>query len=278
MDEKRKLAQKNAFLPCISYKNIIGQKNAKVDSGDVSEQKPISHDDHSDIQCKCDESSSILNTTNKLCFNNKKTVLDFILSYYGKLLANITTQIVVVAFTIFLLVVSIYGNTQLREDFDPHIFLPHNSSVKTWLKLHQSAFPSKGELVTIFFEGPPGEEAGSLKNMNFTKLDWLSNELKRQSDVVTKVDFWYSEYSDYYQKNFQVVNANRSSLQDVDLDTLNRTLVQFLFSRNGLKYQYLFNFKEDLECGGVLPHIQVHILFLTHVVIENSLKGKSVSN
>ena len=71
------------------------------------------------------------------------------------------------------------------------------------MKLHESAFPSKGEVVTVFFEGPPDGEDGNLKNMNFTKFDWLVDELEKQGDIVADVDFWYSKYKEYHRNNFQ---------------------------------------------------------------------------
>ena len=83
----------------------------------------------------------------------RKTAFDYIFTKYGEILSNITTQIIVVAFTIFLLAISIYGNIHLKEDLDPFIFLPENNSVNTWMRLHKSAFPSKGELVTMLATG-----------------------------------------------------------------------------------------------------------------------------
>ena len=141
------------------------------------------------------------------------------------------------------------------------------------MRLHKSAFPSKGELVTIFFEGPPEDEDGNFNNMNLTKIDWLVNELKNQNDIVTSVDSWYSMYKDYYMNNFQRIESNQSDLLIPNFNVDNKTLVQFLFSQRGIKYKYLIDFNQELECGGYLPHVNVHMMFLTHDVIDNSLDG-----
>ena len=166
---------------------------------------------------------------------------------YGKILSHTATQLIVVASTICLLAVSVYGNMQLKENFDPFMFLPNNSTFRTWMDLHKSAFPSKGELVTIFFEGPPVDETGNLRNLNFTKLDWLANELQAQSDIVTNVDFWYIKYREYFKNNFESPDLTISSIKEQDLETINKTLVQFLFSQSGIKYKYLFDFQQDLD-------------------------------
>jgi len=277
IDERRKQAKKNAFLPFISHKEENVSATYKIDNangGDL-ECKQVAKENASSCQCECDETRSATKLPKKSCFKKRKSAFNYILIKYGEMLSNIGTQLIIAAFTVFLLAVSIYGNINLKEDFDPYIFLPPNSSINTWMKLHESAFPSKGELVTIFFEGPADDETGNLKNMNFTKFEWLVNELEKQEDIVTNVDFWYSKYKKYYQNNFQDYNANTSALLDTDFNIDNKTLVQFLYSQSGIKYKFLFDFTEDLKCGGYLPHVQVHIMFLTHVVIDNSLKGKT---
>ena len=273
LDEKRKHAKRNAFLPFILHTKKETNNHHKDAKGDKDEVEQIKEEALSICNCDCDQSSRLYKDTKNSCFKTNTTTITYFLTAYGKILSNLLVQIAVIVFTIFLLIVSIYGNIQLKQIFDPYIFLPHNSSIKTWIDLHKSAFPTKGELVTIFLEGPPGDEIGSLQNMNLSKFEWLDNELRNQSDIVTSVDFWYTEYKEYYRKNFQDYEYNGRSLLELDFDSFNKTLVQFLFSQSGIRYKYLFDFKDELECGGPLPHIQVHIIFLTHVVINDSLKG-----
>ena len=83
--------------------------------------------------------------------------------------------------------------------------------------------------------------------MNFTKFEWLINELENQEDIVTNVDFWYSKYKKYYQNNFEDYTANTSALLHSDFNIDNKTLVQFLFSQTGIKYKFLFDFDERRE-------------------------------
>lgn len=275
IDERRKQAKRNAFLPFISHKKENAISKYKIASTEVLECEQPGKENLSSCKCDCDEVRSASKVSEKSCFKTKKTAFNYILIKYGEILSNFGTQLIIAAFTVLLLALSIYGNIHLKEDFDPYIFLPPNSSINTWMKLHESAFPSKGEQVAIFFEGPADDETGNLKNMNFTKLEWLANQLENQDDIVTNVDFWYSKYKEYYQNNFQDNNANTSALLDPNFNIDNKTLVQFLFSQTGIKYKFLFDFNEDLKCGGYLPQIQVHIMFLTHVVIDNSLKGKT---
>ena len=245
----------------------------EVPQTDSIEDQQLDDDNTACCYSSCDSSKSARNS----CFK-AKTAVDYIFTKYGEILAHIVTQIIVVAFTLFILAISIYGNIHLKEDLDPFIFLPENNSVNTWMRLHKSAFPSKGEVVTIFFEGPPADGDGNFNNMNLSKFEWLVNELENQDDIVTKVDSWYSMYKEYYQNNFQHEVSNKSDLLVPNFNLDNKTLVQFLFSQSGIKYKYLIDFNQELECGGYLPHINVHMMFITHDVIDNSLEGKIFIN
>ena len=273
VDERRKLERRNAFVPCISHR-----KNTKNDISEHPIEQPTENDEiNLEMAKSCpleNQNVQELNdATKNFRPNEKYTLVDKVMIKYGKILSHTATQLIVVASTICLLAVSVYGNMQLKENFDPFMFLPNNSTFRTWMDLHKSAFPSKGELVTIFFEGPPVDETGNLRNLNFTKLDWLATELQAQSDIVTNVDFWYMKYREYFKNNFESPDLTISSIKEQDLETINKTLVQFLFSQSGIKYKYLFDFQQDLECGGFLPKIEVHMMFLTHVVINDSLTG-----
>ena len=67
-------------------------------------------------------------------------------------------------------------------------------------------------------------------------------------------------------------------MSELESDIVREKLVQFLHSRNGLRYKYLIDFKGDLKCVGPLPLIQVHIMTLTHRVIDHSLEGIEAMN
>ena len=284
IDEKRKNSKRNALLPCILHTQKSAENKFRCANGDganVEQDKKESSSSYPDTithiysKCHlhCDSELRHDKVKKNSCIEMNTAWFDYLLSSYSKILSKLISQIAVVAFTIVLLSVSIYGNFQLKQEFDPYIFLPPNSSIKSWLDVHRSAFPSKGELVTIFLEGPSSDESGNLKYMNFSKFDWLVNKLQHQSDIVTSIDFWYSEYKEYYRENFQYHDFNGKTLLELDSKDLNQTIVQFLFSLRGFRYKYLFDFKHDLECGGPLPHVQVHIMLLTHAVVKNSLEG-----
>ena len=274
VDERRKQAKRNACLPFLNYKTELQNETYSLPIPEPVETHQLNDDNSGSCYCCRDPSKSKEKASSYSCIKASKTIFDYIFTKYGDILSNITTQIIVVAFTIFILAISIYGNIHLKEDLDPFIFLPENNSVNTWMRLHKSAFPSRGELVTIFFEGPPDDPDGNFNDMNFTKFEWLVNKFESQSDIVTNVDSWYTMYKDYYQNNFQDISGNMSDLLNPNLIVDNKTLVQFLFSQSGIKYKYLIDFDQELECGGNLPHINVHMMFLNHDVIDNSLDGK----
>ena len=274
IDERRRQAKRNACLPFLDYKTDIIKETYAVSNANSVENQQLNDVNSVSCYCCCNNTKNIEGISGSSYLKTGKNVFDYAFTKYGEILSNIATQIIVVAFTIFILAISIYGNIHLKEDLDPFIFLPENNSVNTWMRLHKSAFPSKGELVTIFFEGPPKDSDGNFNDMNFTKFEWLVNEIRSQDDIVTNVDSWYSKYKEYYQNNFQDISRKKSDLLVSNADVNNKTLVQFLFSQSGIKYKYLIDFDKELECGSSLPHINIHMMFLTHDVIDNSLDGK----
>ena len=184
-------------------------------------------------------------------------------------------QISVGILTMALFVISIYGNIQLKQEFDPWLFLPPDSSIRTWKDAHNRAFPAKGENVILFFEGPHWHN-GEQNSMDLEKVEWLVHKLKAQQDTITKLDSWYLQLEEYYRMNFQHNSVyNGTPLSRLNQDEFNERLVQFLYSADGLRYQYAFDFDDALECGGLLPGIQVHMMQMHHNVIENSLEGNS---
>ena len=55
------------------------------------------------------------------------------------------------------------------------------------MRLHKSAFPSKGEVVTIFFEGPPKDSDGNFNDMNFTKFEWTQKSIKDYKKIINNM-------------------------------------------------------------------------------------------
>ena len=78
-------------------------------------------------------------------------------------------------------------------------------------------------------------------------------------------DSWYIPYEKYFVEQlehsdglFEIENDDKI-ITDEDVKS---ALVQFLFSPSGGKYQYLFTFDHELQCGKELPQVQVSILKL----------------
>ena len=290
LDEQRRGAKRNGFLPCIihhsveqpqSYDSMInsmvqkeethstihkGQAHKTEDASTVCQNNPqTSTSQYNRKSFKC---GSFKHGTNRACSSH-------FLQKYGKLLSQMPVQIAVALLTVTLLVLSIYGNIQLKQEFDPWLFMHPDHSIRTWRDANNHAFPEKGENVILFFEGPHWQN-GQQDSMDIAKIGGLLHKLKNQQDIITKLDSWYLQFEEYYQANFQYSSDYHGTpLSGLRSDDFNKRLIQFLYSADGLRYQYSFDFDDVLECGGVLPGIQVHMMQMDHILIEHSAEGNS---
>ena len=193
-----------------------------------------------------------------------------LLKLWSKLLARFPFQIIVISISVGLFGISIYGNILLKQEFDPWLFLPPTNPLRIWKDVHVNSFPSKGERVLIISEGGA--------SLDLKKLDWLTNELKNQNDIVTKVDSWYLTFKKYYEDNYEAVKGEPPFLNLTWNENLEYKFMQFLHSGKGGKYKYLINFDKDPSCGEPLPGIETHIMEVDHVVFSNSVAGVDAMN
>ena len=70
------------------------------------------------------------------------------------------------------------------------------------------------------------------------------------------MDSWYIPFEKYFTKKLKISNGLLSN--NVSIEFIRSSLVQFLYSPSGGKYQYLFTFDQDMNCGKSLPQLQVN--------------------
>ena len=95
----------------------------------------------------------------------------------------------------------------------------------------------------------------SLQDHELWKVEALVNELKNQTDIVTSVDSWLSDFRPYVEDN-QLVKGTLDPY-NIDARDLFYRLTQFLYSSSGAKYTKNFHFDSSLTCGMEAPQIKV---------------------
>ena len=102
---------------------------------------------------------------------------------------------VIICITLVILGFSIWGNIELRQEFNPVWFLPPDSYLAQWHKYNSIHFPSQGEKVTVFMENLDLPK-------DLAKLDKVHEELAAQEDIIHSVDSWYLDFKMYMNTNF----------------------------------------------------------------------------
>ena len=111
LDEKRKRAGRHALIPCV--------KTRQPEREDATPEK-----------------QSWLSRVRQLRPLRK----------YGMLLSQAPVQAAILLFTAGFLALSIYGNIELKQEFDPWMFLSDEDQLKVWKRVHESSFPKKGRI------------------------------------------------------------------------------------------------------------------------------------
>ena len=264
LDERRKRAGRSALIPCVKTRQQPEREDATADDSLPDKQ-------------------SWLSRVRQLRPLRK----------YGMLLSQAPVQAAILLFTAGFLALSIYGNIELKQEFDPWMFLSDEDQLKVWKRVHESSFPKKGRTdyslllycslfkTLALFAGEKVlilSEGGGAEPFNVSRIEWMVEELAKQEDIINKVDSWYSVFKSHYQANFQPTMGNRS-LSQLTWPEVKERLAQFFFTPAGLEFQYMFSFASELKCGATdLPDINTHVMSLDHVVIDNSIDGISAMN
>jgi len=102
--------------------------------------------------------------------------------------------------------VSIYGNTLLKQKFDPMWFLPDDSHLALFIHKRESCYPGTGNPAFIVAD-----------NVNWTAsfegYDQFTNDFKN-SDAIYAIDSWYDDFKAYSNKNF---HTSKHMIYQVDM-------------------------------------------------------------
>ena len=136
---------------------------------------------------------------------SQKNILQTVFKSIANVIVLKPVKALIVFFTLILLGVSIWGNIELRQEFNPIWFLPADSYLAQWHKYNSIYFPSQGEKVTIFMENLdlPADLA---------KLDKVHEELAAQTDIIHSLDSWYLDFKKYMNTHFLTGVGNISAI------------------------------------------------------------------
>ena len=94
-------------------------------------------------------------------------------------------------------------------------------------------------------------------------MDQLIKSISKEENndfSIKYFDSWYVPYEKYFVDQLEHSDGllfDEKNGDNITDDDVKSALVQFLFSPSGGKYQYLFTFDHELQCGKELPQVQV---------------------
>ena len=123
---------------------------------------------------------------------------------------------------LLLLALSVWGNTQLRQEFNPVWFIPPESYLAKWFAANEFYFPKEGETVKI-----------NIAQVDFSeelpKIESLVARLEEETEILSNVDSWYTKFKEYTEKNNLVEESDLFEAFKKDKAKFYTILTQFLF-------------------------------------------------
>ena len=145
-----------------------------------------------------------------------------IFSQYGGLLSQRPAKISVLLVTAGLAACGVWGLTQLRQEFNPVWFIPPESYLSKWFAANEQFFPKEGETVKI-----------NIAQVDFSeelpKIESLVARLEEETEILSKVDSWYTKFKEYTEKNNLVEGSDLFEAFKKDKAKFYSILTQFLF-------------------------------------------------
>ena len=126
---------------------------------------------------------------------SQKNILQTVFKSLANLIVLKPVKCLIILVTLIILGLSIWGNIELRQEFNPVWFLPQDSYLAQWHKYNYQYFPSQGEKVNVFMENLDLPK-------DLKKLDKVHEELAAQEDIIHSIDSWYIDFKKYMNTYF----------------------------------------------------------------------------
>ena len=117
IDQSRIEATRNGCFPCIKHKATENQDEAVCNGSEKSVM----------IQSNCGKVKKM----------GKSFTDNVNFDAYAKILLKTPVQAVVILITLTILAISLWGNVELRQEFDPMWFLPRDSYLARWSQMNK---------------------------------------------------------------------------------------------------------------------------------------------
>ena len=126
---------------------------------------------------------------------SQMNILQTVFESIANVIVTTSAKVAILLITLVILAISVWGNIELRQEFNPIWFLPEESYLAQWHKYNSLYFPSQGEKVNVFLENLdlPSE---------FDKLEFLHNQLEQKTDIINSLDSWYIDFKTYMNDHF----------------------------------------------------------------------------
>lgn len=102
-------------------------------------------------------------------------------------------QVTVLLLTIIFTAVSIKGNMELKQKFDPNWFLPEHTHLYKFMQERQHFYPDMGQDAGVYFG-----------TMNYSaelhNIKQLIQTFREQTDILKDVDDWYTGFEKFMKK------------------------------------------------------------------------------
>jgi len=168
----------------------------------------------------------------------------FLQHVYSKFILTKTGKIIIIMSVIGITSFNIQGLLHLRQKFDPSWFIPTKTYLGQFIDQTRQLYPDMGSEASVL-----------IGKINYTEdmhsILTLYNEIQNQTDIVYQVHGWPESFESFV-KTFHQKDAENLSDSDWRL-----YLSQFLYSKQGGKYQPNFRFEHKLKCGLPTPNVTV---------------------
>ncbi|XP_021948457.1 protein patched homolog 2 isoform X2 [Folsomia candida] len=157
-------------------------------------------------------------------------------------------KITVILITLSMLGVTMYGNTLLRQEFDPMWFLPSDSYMSKYVEKRETYYPGTGYPSFLVANQVNWSES-------FQSFDRVLNDLK-SSDAIYNLENWYDDFKEYSNANFDTNIPNRP----LTPSKFQKYMGKFLYSPAGSKHRPYFKSDGNFSCGESLPPLKTVVM------------------
>jgi len=186
---------------------------------------------------------------------SQKNILQTVFKSLANLIVLKPVKCLIILLTLIILGFSIWGNIELRQEFNPVWFLPQDSYLAQWHKYNYQYFPSQGEKVNVFMENLDLPK-------DLKKLDKVHEELAAQEDIIHSIDSWYIDFKKYMNTYFP--KGQGIPEEEMDEDDFRTKMTRFLFGSVGSKHRLLLSYDDEIICGEPAPAINMSMIQFTH--------------